>query len=164
MVGPLLQLGFVLFLILLGLIAGKAAERMHFRSLQRREEETRHVLLTNLKSFPGGVRAGSPVRIVQGEAVIATDYLKSFLAGFRKIVGGEIRSYESLMVRARREAIMRMVEQALGLGCDSVCNIRLNTADIGGGMRRRGMAMAEMMATGTAYCRNSRGAHAARQT
>ena len=159
----LLQLGSVLFLILLGLIAGKAAERMYFRSLERREEEARHVLLTNLKSFPGGVRAGSPVQIVLGEAVIATDYLKTFLAGFRKIVGGEIRSYESLMVRARREAVMRMVGAAVGLGCDSVCNIRLNTADIGGGMRRGRTAMVEVMATGTAYCRNPGEADAARQ-
>ncbi len=163
MVGLLLQLGFLLFLILLGLIAGKAAERAHFRSLRRREEETRHVLLTNLKSFPGGVRAGSSVQIVQGDAVIATDYLKTFLAGLRKIIGGEIRSYESLMVRARREAVMRMVEAAVNLGCDSVCNIRLNTADIGGGTRRRGVAMVEMMATGTAYCRDSGEADAARR-
>ena len=149
-----------LSLILLGLIAGKAAEALHFRSLRRREAATSHVLITNVKSFPGGVRRGSPIQIVMGDAVIATDYLKNFLAGFRKIVGGEVRSYESLMVRARREAILRMVEQAGRLGCDAVCNVRLNTADIGGASTRRRRAMAEMMVTGTAYCRPAGGADA----
>ena len=89
--------------------------------------------------------------MVRGEAVIATDYLKTFLARIRNILGGEVKSYRSLMLRARREAILRMLEQARQQGYDAVCNVRLNTADIGGMATRRRAAMVEIFATGTAY-------------
>lgn len=145
-------LGAPTFLLLLGWTVGRTAERRHFRSLEKRERELSHMLVTDISSFPGRVAADMTPALVTGQAVIATDYLKSFLASIRKIFGGELRSYISLMQRARREAVLRMLEQAASQGYTAVCNVRLATADIGGMAGARGAAMVECFATGTAYC------------
>ncbi len=146
-----LQFGLPVFLLLLGLAAGKAAESKHFRSLERREKGFAHMLITDIKTFPRGADAAKGAMLVMGEAVIATDYLKSFLARLRNFFGGEIRSYKTLMERARREAMLRMLWQARAAGHNAVCNLRLNTVTIGTATRRRGGAMVEMLVTGTAY-------------
>ena len=150
-VGPLLQFLIPVMLILVGLLAGGAAERRHLRSLARREKSLSHMLVTNLKTFPGSADGAKNAAFVMGEVVIATDYLKTFLSALRKIVGGELRSYETLMTRARREALLRLLEDARASGYNAVCNVRYYSTDIGGGTRRKGAAMVEMFATGTAY-------------
>jgi uncharacterized protein YbjQ (UPF0145 family) len=145
------ELGIFLFLIFLALVVGRSREHAHFRSLERRERRLERMLVTDIKTFPGGADPGKGGALVMGQAVIATDYLKSFLAGLRKIIGGELRTYETLMERARREAILRMLEEAEDQGFNAVCNLRLGTADIGGMTGARGAAMVEAFATGTAY-------------
>ncbi len=137
---------------LLGLGFGATTERRHLSSLTRREEALADMLVTDLKRFPGGADASAGVLMVTGEAAIATDYLKTFLADLRKLVGGELRSYQSLMLRARREAVLRMLEEARSQGYDAVCNVRLNTSNISGISRKR-PPVVEMLATGTAYRR-----------
>ncbi len=153
--GLVAQLGIVIFLILLGWLAGSAAERKHLQSIQRREREFSDMLVTDIKSFPGGVDRTKTPTLVLGAAVIATDYLKTFFARMRKIIGGQLRSYQSLLTRARREAILRMLEAAHAQGYDAVCNVRFNTSDIGGMSGARGAAMVEVHASGTAYRRPS---------
>jgi uncharacterized protein YbjQ (UPF0145 family) len=150
-----LNLGVPVFLILLGWTVGRTRERRHLRALDARERALAHMRVTDIKTFPDGADPARSARLVMGEAVIATDYLKSLFAGFRKIVGGELRSYESLMTRARREAILRMLEEAHAQGYDGVCNVRLGTADIGGVAGGRGVVMAEAFAWGTAYRRGA---------
>ena len=143
--------GLPILLILLGLIVGGARERLHLSSLRRREQELAFMLVTDIKTFPSAVQTGAPPTMVMGQAFIATDYLKSFLAQIRKILGGELKTYQELMLRARREALLRMLEQAQEQGYNAVCNVRLDSADIGGAGLRRGTTMAGIMATGTAY-------------
>ncbi|MCA9410142.1 MAG: YbjQ family protein [Candidatus Omnitrophica bacterium] len=140
-----------LFLMSLGIFVGKTTEIRHLRDLHRREMETAHMAVSDLKTFPGLVGNEPQGILVSGEVVIATDYLKSFLAGLRKIVGGRVGSYETLVMRARREAILRMKQEALALGFNAVCNIRLDTADIGGNTTNRKIAMVAVLASGTAY-------------
>jgi uncharacterized protein YbjQ (UPF0145 family) len=96
------------------------------------------------------------------EAVIASDYLKTFLAGLRNIFGGEVGSYVTLATRARREALVRMMEQAHAQGYDALCNVRMDPADIGGNTARRGVPMVAILASGTAYSRSA-GEHPYRQ-
>ena len=74
-----LQLGIPLFFIVLAVIVGGSVERAHFRSLRRREEEFAGVLVTDLKTFPGGVHESNVPALVSGSVVIASDYLKTFL-------------------------------------------------------------------------------------
>ncbi len=152
-----IQIGFVLFFLGLGFFAGSFFERRHFRCLERREKETAHLIVTQLKSFPGGVSPELTPKMFAAESVIACDYFKSFLSGIRKFFGGELGSYLSLLERARREAQVRILEQATAEGYDTLCNLRLETVDIGGATnpKRRAVTVA-ILASGTAYKRKPR--------
>lgn len=83
---------------------------------------------------------------VIGEAVIGSDYLKTALASLRAIVGGEIRSFQKLLERGRREAIVRMLREADARGATSVINVRVERAEMGSAQ----LPAAEIIATGTA--------------
>lgn len=149
----LIQIAIVGVLLLIGLGAGRIAEKKHFASLEAREREVgSKFVLTDLRRYPGGAAPGQAA-LVTGHACISTDYFKSFLAGLRKIIGGELRSYESLMQRARREATLRMLEEAQRLGYDAVCNVRLEGFDLGGAnvQRKGGVVSVSVLASGTAY-------------
>jgi uncharacterized protein YbjQ (UPF0145 family) len=83
--------------------------------------------------------------------VIAEDYFKRIAAGLRGLVGGRITVYESLLDRGRREAIVRMKQEARQLGATMILNVRLETASLSeerGG--RASMFSAEFIAYGTA--------------
>jgi uncharacterized protein YbjQ (UPF0145 family) len=143
-----------LALVLIGLVVGTTTEQLHFRSLDERERQLSYMLVTDLRTLHGADPAHS-AQLVIGEAVIATDYLKSLLATLRKLVGGEVKSYETLVVRARREATVRMLEQARKMGFDAVANVRLETADIAGTSlqtKKRPPAVG-ILVSGTAYKR-----------
>ena len=140
-------------LLTLGLLAGGYAERKHLRNLASREAANGDFFISQVKSFPGAVLLGTPPTIVFGQTAIASDYLKSFLSGLRKIFGGELRGYNSLLVRARREVLQQLVERAREQGYNAICNVRLETADIGGNAKSRRMPMVAVLGTATAYHR-----------
>ena len=52
------------------------------------------------------------VELVTGEVVISGDYFKNFVAGLKNLFGGRLTSFESVLDRGRREAILRMREKA----------------------------------------------------
>ena len=93
-------------LIALGYFAGSYAERRHYRSIREREERFLTLPAVSFRSLTEPERA-ERARLVAGSAVISVDYFKRVLAGLRSIVGGRIKSYESLLDRARREALLR---------------------------------------------------------
>jgi uncharacterized protein YbjQ (UPF0145 family) len=137
-------------LIVVGFVVGKTRELLHLWSLRKRERANAHILLTNLRKVPPATL--HPMgELVCGQAVIATDYFKSFTASLRKFIGGDVRSFERLMERARREAIIRMIDDARALGADAVVNVRLETSNIvsSGGFQNFASA-AEVLAYGTA--------------
>lgn len=143
------------FFLGLGLFVGGYTERRHIRSLDEREASHRDIFVTQLKSFPEAVVGPTPPAFFVGEVVIATDYLKTFLTSIRKIFGGEMRSYQTLLTRARREALLRVVEQAHRGGYNAVCNVRFDGLDVGGNSKGRRAAMVTMMASATAYHRST---------
>ncbi len=150
-----IQIALFVVLISLGFTIGGFVERAHFRRLAIREAMVNDLVVTNLKVLPSGC-SDQPIGLVSGQVVIASDYFKTFLANLRKMVGGELRTYESLMERARREAVVRMLESAKRLGASHVINVRFASSNIGSGgssnRKRRGggAAMVEMYAYGTA--------------
>ncbi|HBH31674.1 MAG TPA: hypothetical protein DDX81_07200, partial [Desulfofustis sp.] len=78
-------------------------------------------------------------------------YFKRLLAILRNIFGGAVTSYESLVDRARREAILRMKEAARQQGAALVINLRLETSAIGQqANRKRQVGSVEAIAYGTA--------------
>ena len=152
--GNLIVWAIPIALLALGFFAGGYTERRHFRILEKREAATSDMIATQIKSFPGQVSGPTPPQMIVAEAVIATDYLKSFLASIRNFFGGQVGSYQTMLVRARREALLRILEQARRQGYNAICNVRLETADVGGNSAtagKRGMVMAAILASATAY-------------
>jgi uncharacterized protein YbjQ (UPF0145 family) len=140
----------ILGLLALGYFAGSRAERKHYRSIRQREEELLPMPVVTFKTLFDAATVERSV-LVSGSAVISVDYFKRMLAGFRALVGGRVKSYESLLDRARREAILRMKEQAPDAA--GIVNLRIETTSIskGGGRRRnRQVSTVEALAYGTA--------------
>jgi uncharacterized protein YbjQ (UPF0145 family) len=141
-----------LVLVLLGMSAGTVAQRRHLRSLAAREADSGGFLITQIRFFPFAVVGPAPPTLVCSEVVISSDYFKTLLGNLRKIFGGELASYRSLVERARREAVQRLVEQATGRGYNAICNVRFETSDISGAAKGgRGIVMVTLLASATAY-------------
>ncbi len=81
--------------------------------------------------------------VVKGNTIRARHIGRDIAAGFKNMVGGEIKSYTEMTTQAREEAFNRMVNEALKLNADAVIGIRYSTAMIMQGA-------AEMLAYGTA--------------
>jgi uncharacterized protein YbjQ (UPF0145 family) len=144
------QLGVPLFLLVLGYVAGSMAEQNHYKSIRVRELRYRRMPTTNLRRPPVHWKIES-VALVAGSTVVSVDYFKRFLAQLRGLVGGRVRAYESLLDRARREAVLRMKEQASQSGFDAVINVRLESTNIASPLRNdKGTAGVEVLAFGTA--------------
>jgi uncharacterized protein YbjQ (UPF0145 family) len=156
----LLQIVIPVFLIGLGYGVGRYRERRHMQSLAVREADMSDIGVTNLKTVAQSEQVVD-ARLVCGQAVIASDYFKTFASGLRNLVGGRMKSYETLLLRARREATLRMLEEARAMGASEVWNIRLSTSTVGQSRGRRGSApMAEIFAYGTAVVRKPNDAKA----
>lgn len=136
-----------LTLLIVGFVAGRYAELRHYRSIQEREIELRSVLATAAKVLPALFNGNTG--LVTGSVVISVDYFKRFVAGLRNLLGGRITPYETLLDRARREAILRMKTQAKARGASMVYNVKLETASISKG-RRNTVGSVEVLAYGTA--------------
>lgn len=139
-------------LVVCGLIIGRYNEKKHFANINERESVYEGFLTSQLKSYPGAVSpAPAPPTVVVAEVVIASDYLKSFLSGWRKIFGGEMKSFTTMQERAKREVILRLIEQAHAGGFNAVCNVRVEGVDLGGNTSRKKVPMAAVIGSGTAY-------------
>lgn len=146
----LLQIFFPLVLTLTGLFAGTLLERKHYRSIRAREEALRHILVFNEKRTPVSM-TGHNFHLVQGSVVVSSDYFKNIAAGLKGAFGGRLTSYESLMDRGRREAILRMKEQAAAVGATAIFAVRLETSTLHSIKKRGGVGCAEFLAYGTAW-------------
>ncbi len=149
--GLIVPLAIMGVLLAIGFVFGRAAEKRHLAQLFRRERAHQHILATQVKSFVAPELDGKAPTLFIAECVVASDYLKNFLAKFRNILGGEVRSYDILISRARREAIVRLKEQAARDGYNALCNVRLSTASIGATSGKRAAVMAPILASATAY-------------
>lgn len=145
----LIILSIPIVLILVGLIVGKGVELHHFRQLDIAEARYRDMIVTNLKTVPPQYADSQPF-LVMGAAVIATDYFKVFAAGLRTLFGGEIKSYVTLMERARRQAVLRMLEQASSQGAAVVWNVRYETSTMQGQQKKKPGGV-EILVYGTAF-------------
>ncbi len=138
----------LIILLAFGYGFGRMAEKRHYQSIIEREKKYRNVLVIAAKYPPATLSPPSSV-LVTGSVVISIDYFKRFLAALRNLFGGRVKSYESLLDRARREAILRMKQQAASLGADMVFNIKIETASISKG-RKQTIGSVEVLAYGTA--------------
>jgi len=107
-------------------------------------------LIIQSKIIPPPFLSGYETFLVDGSVVISVDYFKQFVAGLRNFVGGRVTPYEILLDRARREAILRMKEEAKASGADVILNVKYEMCSIYKG-RRNSIGSVEALAYGTAF-------------
>lgn len=140
----------ILFLTLLtlGYVVGQWKEKRHYESIRKREKDYAKVL-TFATRYPPDVKTPQDCLLVSGSVVVGSDYFKQIVAGLKTLFGGRLTSYETLLDRARREAILRLKQEALQKGSMLVVNIKFETTNIGGG-NEQGMPIVQVIAYGTA--------------
>lgn len=143
------NLGLPLLVLIGAYFTGTVIERRHYRSLRVRENASRRFLAVTFPYVPED-RAVVASELVTGSVVISIDHFKRFLAGLRMLFGGRITSYETLLDRGRREAIMRLKENSRKRGFQAVINMRLETSRLASSRGTQGTAGVEVLAFGTA--------------
>jgi len=102
----------------------------------------KELLTTTALEIPGK-KITKVLGIAKGNTIRARHIGRDVLAGFKNVVGGEIKSYTQMTTQAREEAFNRMVNQAIDMKADAIIGIRFSTAMIMQGA-------AEMLVYGTA--------------
>ncbi|AYA04086.1 YbjQ family protein [Acinetobacter sp. WCHAc010034] len=120
---------------------GRHAERKHLKELEAQEKRLAYIQLDSSR-FKTSDHFG---QLVSSNAVISHDYFKYVIANIQNFFGGRLTSYESVVERARREAVVRLKLEAEKLGAAQIMGLRLSTTELGmqGGM-------VEVFAYGTA--------------
>jgi uncharacterized protein YbjQ (UPF0145 family) len=136
----------VIGLIFFGFI-GAHVERSHYASIRAREAATGGLPITASRILDA-TQTVADARLVSSSVVISQDYFKRFLANLRTVFGGRIRSYETLMDRARREALLRLKEQCPDASV--LANLRLETSAIAKASGNKGVIAVEVLAYATA--------------
>lgn len=138
------EAGLFVLLLVTGYLFGRLAERRHLAALVEREMEM-NALPAIASRYPPTDQAYAQ-QLVGGSVVVASDYFKSFVAGLINIFGGSVTPFESLIDRARREALLRMKSEAVALQASHVFNVKFETARIAFGR----VGAMEVLAYGTA--------------
>lgn len=139
----------LILLLACGYFFGRMAENRHYKSILQREKKYQQLTVVASK-FPPAFKKHHDTELVMGSVVISVDYFKRFVASLRNLIGGRVRTYETLVDRARREAILRMKEDAARLGAKMIFNIKLETAGISKNQRNNNVGSVEVLAYGTA--------------
>ncbi len=100
------------------------------------------MIVVNTEFIPGK-RIVALKGLVQGNTVRAKHIGRDIAAGFKNLVGGELKGYTELLVESRREAVARMMGQAEELGANAILSVRFATSSVTAGA-------AELYAYGTA--------------
>ncbi len=143
----MLDLAIFCILLTMGYLVGRTTEHRHYKSILLREKASLRLPVVTGNMLPE-VDQIEKTYLVSGSCVISIDYFKRVLAGLRNIMGGRVTAYETLIDRARREAILRMKYEALG--SHIIVNTRVETASIFSSTNQNGIGSVEVLAYGTA--------------
>lgn len=99
------------------------------------------MLITTCDVIPG--KQVEPLGLVSGNVVTSKHMGRDIMAGFKNMVGGEIKSYTDMMNEGRSIAEQRMIAQAQAMGANAIICARYASASVMEGTQ-------EMLAYGTA--------------
>lgn len=136
-------------LILVGFFAGRFNERRHLKQLDQLEEELENIPVITAQ-WKSTMTLDEEGQVFGGGIVIASDYFKPIVASLKSLVGGRLTSYESLLMRGRRAAIVKMKTKAANWGAHKIVNVRIETAKIGSISQKNQLPCVEIYAYGTA--------------
>ncbi len=139
--GLIIQIAIFAILFSVGFGFGRYNERKHLQYLDEQEQRLAYIRVNNSRF----IKSTFPGHMISSNVVISHDYFKYAIANVQNMLGGRLTSYESVVERARREAIVRLKLEAKKIGADQIMGIRLSTTELGmqGGM-------VEVFAYGTA--------------
>ena len=100
------------------------------------------IIVTTAEQIPGK-KVKEVFGVVKGSTVRARNIGRDIGAGFKNIIGGEIKTYTDMIAQSREEAYNRMVNEAIEKGADAIIGMRFMTSMIMQGA-------SEMLAYGTA--------------
>jgi uncharacterized protein YbjQ (UPF0145 family) len=120
-----IEIGIAAVLLVIGYVVGGAREKKHFEDLKRREAI--HLSKVPVRTDPGPELKTGETFLVTASVVIASDYFKNFVGAFRNLLGGRMVNHESLLDRARREALCRLREKAAKSGAHQIVDVHLET-------------------------------------
>ena len=90
------------------------------------------IIVTNIEEIPGK-SITRHLGMVQGNTVRAKHAGRDIMAGFKNLVGGELKGYTELLTESREEATQRMIDQAQSLGANAILNVRFSTSSVTAG-------------------------------
>lgn len=135
----------LIVLFVVGWFFGARHERQHLAQLAIAEKELSQIIVSSERFYVPSIASGSEGELVMGSVVIAQDYFKMVIARVLSLFGKNLTTYETLLDRARREAIVRMRTQAEAKGYNHIYGLRLEVSNI----NQLG-SMVEAIAYGTA--------------
>jgi uncharacterized protein YbjQ (UPF0145 family) len=100
------------------------------------------IIVTTGNEIPGK-KITKVLGVVKGSTVRARNIGRDIGAGFKNIIGGEVKTYTAMTKDSRDEAYNRMVNEALNLKADAIIAVRFTTSMVMAGA-------SEMLAYGTA--------------
>ena len=98
------------------------------------------IIISTTDFIPG--KKVSKIFGIVGNTIRARHVGRDIMAGFKNLVGGEIKSYTEMISQSRDE-VNRMINAAYDLGADAVINVRFTTSAVMQGA-------SEILAYGTA--------------
>lgn len=100
------------------------------------------LIVTTGEEIPGK-KVVKILGVVRGSTVRARNIGRDIGAGFKNLIGGEIKTYTDMTSQSRDEAFNRMVNNAVELGADGIVGMKFGTSMVMQGA-------SEMLAYGTA--------------
>lgn len=139
----------LVILFVVGWFFGARHERQHLAQLAISEKALKHIIVSTERFYQPALADGTQGELVLGSVVIAQDYFKMVIARVLSIFGKNLTTYETLLERARREALVRMRTQAHAKGYSHIYGLRFEVSNI----NQLG-SMVEAIAYGTAVMTN----------
>jgi uncharacterized protein YbjQ (UPF0145 family) len=137
----------LIILLISAYLIGSLVEKRHYKSIIEREAHFNKLPAVAIRTPPSGKHYDQ--ELVLGNATISVDYFKRFLAALHNFFGGRVTSYETLLDRSRREALLRMKAMAEAKNAELVMNVKYETASIYKGAGKS-IGSVEVLAYGTA--------------
>jgi uncharacterized protein YbjQ (UPF0145 family) len=103
---------------------------------------SQHMIVTTTENIPG-TRVVKTLGQVFGLTVRSRSLGGNIAAGLKSLAGGEIGSYVKLNEDSRRQALDRMIQNAVAMGANAVTMMRFDSTEMG-------KTMSEIVAYGTA--------------
>jgi len=102
----------------------------------------KEIIVTTAFDVPGR-KILKVIGIARGNTVRARNIGRDIGAGFKNLMGGEVKTYTEMTAQSRDEALNRMVNDAIKMGADAIIGFRFTSSTV---MQNT----AEILAYGTA--------------